>query len=220
MLQKVHVRLWWLGFVAHDGDKSMILFGTPVMVFDDVLDEQELKEVQSLCVEICSNTESSHPFDCDVYSTFGSYNILEDERFCTFLTKQKERVVKFAKIHEYDWWNNIREEHSWLNRTEKHQYQESHKHSPSTFSCCFYPIIPQGSAPLVFVNEVQTDTITFQRSMHPNLQHKHRVKTVENRLIVFPSWQFHYVPHGRNTKERYSIASNYSVLPPDKEDRQ
>lgn len=190
----------------------MILFGTPVMVFDDVLDEQELSEIQSLCVEVCSNIESRHNFDCDVYSTFASYNLLEDERFYTFLTKQKERVTKFAKIHEYILWDSIKAEHSWLNRIEKHQYQESHKHSPSTFSCCFYPIVPEGSSPLTFVNEVQTDTTPLQPSKHPSLYAKHRIKAVENRLIVFPSWQFHYVPSGYNTKARYSIASNYACF--------
>lgn len=187
----------------------MILFGTPVMVFDDVLTDQELTQVKNVCVEVCSNTESKHTFDCEVYSTFQSYSTLLDDRLSVLLSNQKELVRKFGRVHRYGLIEYLEPTDSWINRMDKNQYQEHHKHSPCTFSCCFYPIVPEGSAPLTFYNPVQPDAPVYAE--HSSLQLTHKVKAVENRLIVFPSWQIHYVPRGTNTEERYSIATNYIV---------
>lgn len=185
----------------------MILFGTPVMVFDDVLTDQELKNIKAVCVEVCSTVESKHTFDCSVYSTFHSYDTLSDDRFASLLSRQKELVIKFGRVHQYELIEYVVPVNSWVNRMDNNQYQEHHKHTPCTFSCCFYPIVPEGSAPLTFYNPVQPDAPVD--AGHSSLQLTHKVNAVENRLIVFPSWQIHYVSTGTNKEERYSIATNY-----------
>lgn len=187
----------------------MILFGTPVMVYDDLLQESYRKELLAASKEIKNKVvDSSKTWMCDVYSTCHDYQLSEDPAFHDLLKIQHEKIKHYLGVHEVA--DETILSSSWLNSYTAKQYQDYHKHPMCAVSCVYYLEAPEGSAALTLHTPSLPD-IVFSKTSHKFFAATEEIKSVTNRLIVFPSWLPHSVNQGTNEEPRWSIASNYKV---------
>lgn len=187
----------------------MILFGTPVMVYDDLLKEDYRQSLVSAAKEVQNNVkDTTKTWLCDVYSTCHDYTLNDDPFFRDLLLTQYEKVKHFLGTHEVA--DELMLSSSWLNSYTAKQFQDWHKHPVALVSCVYYLEAPEGSAPLTFHAPYVPD-VGFDRTSGKYFSVTKQIKAATNRLIVFPSWLPHSVPQGTNEEPRWSVASNYKV---------
>lgn len=73
-------------------------------------------------------------------------------------------------------------------------FQSSHSHLPCHWSFVFFVNCPKGSSSLVFGEEDLS------------------IKPVSGRMLIFPSWVRHHVPHNSG-ENRSIVAGNFMYLP-------
>lgn len=97
---------------------------------------------------------------------------------------------------------------SWINKQKQEGYVASHRHELSIVSGAFYPIVEEGSAPIVFESpirgprmaEIHNKTTDFTAD-------KMEFEPKSGMLILFPSWLYHYsLPN--KTANRVTISFN------------
>lgn len=185
----------------------MILFGTPVMVYDDVLEEDYRLELLEEAKVIRQNvSDEKKNWMCDVYSTCHDYQLTEDDNFSKFLSYQQEKINHFLGVHEVG--DRLFVQSSWLNAYEADSFQDVHKHPMSFLAAVYYLDAPEGSAPLTLRHPHLPD-LSYNRTSGKYFAENRQIKTVTNRLVVFPGYLPHSVPRGTNKEPRWSIASNY-----------
>lgn len=185
----------------------MILFGTPVMVFDNIIPDAYREIMLTACKEISKKVESSNKdWFCDVYTTCHSLDLNQFDEFNSYIEYCEEYVDKYLNVFGIE--ERLTSKQSWFNAYTKKQYQDKHKHPNVLLSTVYFLDAPEGSAPLVFNNPVDPD-MTFRSTKHDVFNSSHKIKAVTNRLVVFPSWAVHSVPQGDNKELRYTIASNH-----------
>lgn len=186
----------------------MILFGVPVMVYDNLLHDVYFKKISHWVKEAEKNTENSaQDWECDVYSTCHSLNLKHEPIFDWYHTSVDEKVKHY--MYTFGSSEELEAEQTWFNSYKAKQFQDRHKHPNVQLSCVYFLDAPLGSAPLIFHNPVDPDTTFSRQPEHEVYALSKSVNAVTNRLIVFPSWAVHSVPQGDNTELRYTIASNY-----------
>lgn len=188
----------------------MMLFGTPVMVFDDLMPEEYRLDILEVAKDIKENTpdDNKHWF-CDVYSTCHDLDLYTLEEFEPLLTTQTEKCHRFLAEHGVA--KNLHPTGSWLNAYTSKQFQDMHKHPNVEVSCVYFLDAPEGSAPLTFHNPVIPDLFMGPYTTDHLIERKD-IKAVSNRLVTFLSWTWHSVRQGTNENMRWSIASNYKVI--------
>lgn len=187
----------------------MMLFGTPVMVFDDVVPDQYRHMMLEKADQVKAETkDAGKSWLCDVYSTCHDYELIEDEVFHELIKAQMSRANIFLKHHGVK--QEVMPQSVWLNAYTAKQFQDVHKHPNVFVSSVYFLSAPEGSAPLVIHNPVQPD-MTFDSTDTEHLQLNKPIKAKDNRLVVFLSWTPHSVPQGSNQELRWTIASNYLV---------
>lgn len=187
----------------------MMLFGTPVMVFDDVLpNNYRLRMLEKANTIKDKTVDSGKQWLCDVYSTCHDYELLEDEDFLELMKCQVRMCNTFLRQHGVE--DMVVPQSAWLNAYTAKQFQDVHKHPNVFVSSVYFLAAPEGSAPLMIHNPVQPD-MTFRNTKTEHLQIYKEIKAVPNRLVTFLSWTPHSVPQGTNKEPRWTIASNYGV---------
>lgn len=185
----------------------MILFGLPVLVYDDVLSSEEHNSIYQECRSIKeSDLDTKAIWDCNVYTTCHASDMLTNSIFKNMLNVFEEKASKFLDIHGVD--EKCKVVDSWFNAYDGFQYQDQHKHYNCLVSSVYFLKAPEGSAPLKFISPYQNDFI-FKNYTNEVLKYERYIKAVENRLVVFLSSTPHAVPLGSNEETRYTIATNY-----------
>lgn len=188
----------------------MMLFGTPVMVFDDLISDEYRLDL----LEVAKDIKDKVPDDgktwlCDVYSTCHNLDLYSLTEFEPLLTTQIKKCQHFLSMHGIS--RELRPSGSWLNAYTSKQFQDMHKHPSVAVSCVYFLEAPEGSSPLTIHNPVVPDISLGSRTTE-HLQEYKDIKAVTNRLIVFLSWTWHSVRQGSNENIRWSVASNYKVI--------
>lgn len=103
----------------------------------------------------------------------------------------------------------------WININKEKNFNTIHLHPFAVFSAVFYIKTPKNCGKIFFVNPVTAHPYVYQR-MNPKKYNAFNsqewsYESLENRLLFFPSYLFHYVTPNENPNEdRISVAFNLS----------
>lgn len=190
----------------------MILFGTPVMVYDGLIAESLRKALVTKAKEICASTENgSKGWRCDVFTTCHTRNLGDEKSYNDLNQITCDKVEHYLNIHGVK--DLLVPNWAWLNAYTAQQYQDWHKHPTNLVSTVYFLDAPEGSAPLVMHQPYAPDTIYSELTLD-YFKQDHEIKAVSNRLVVFPSWLPHSVPQGSNEELRYTVATNFERRQP------
>lgn len=189
------------------------MFGSPVLVFDDLLDEKYrlelLKESKELYNTV-SGTDSG--FLCDVYSNIKNCNLTDTDKFNIFHDTLRSKSKVFLEAHGIG--GNAEPLDSWLNVYTKGQFQERHIHPRIVVCSVFFLDAPEGSSPLHLHNP-HVNSFEFFNLKNETMDNTRPIKAVSNRLVFFLGWIPHSVPQNKNENKRYTIATNYGYIDDD-----
>lgn len=187
-------------------------FPTPIYYADDILDENEINTLVNRSYDIKNNIKNGKGiWQCDVYTTFQTYDVTKDNEFSNLISKISLHVNEFAKSFGSNYEYRCAE--GWINIYDKNQYQEFHYHLGSTFSVVYYLSTPEGSGKLIFNNPLLPNMMPI-KNITPNkdntlILESCEYKAIKNRLIIFRSNLQHMVQQGTNQSDRISLAFNF-----------
>ena len=97
---------------------------------------------------------------------------------------------------------------SWFNVMEKGANVEKHRHEGSVVSGAYYPIVENGSAPIVFESPIRTPRMAEIHNKATDFTANNmEFEPKSGMLILFPSWLYHYsLPN--KTAKRITISFN------------
>ena len=97
---------------------------------------------------------------------------------------------------------------SWINHQVQEGYVASHRHELSIVSGAYYPIVEEGSAPIVFDSPIRTPRMAEIHNKATDFTANNmEFEPKSGMLILFPSWLYHYsLPN--KTAKRITISFN------------
>ena len=109
----------------------------------------------------------------------------------------------------------------WINSNFNESIIRPHRHPDGFFSAVYWPLADENSSPLGFItpNQQLAHVIRPQYIKNFNAFNSEQFffKPVQNCLLIFPSWMWHYVAHRSNdSKNRFSIAFDSMICFKDK----
>ena len=184
------------------------IFAEPMYHAMEIISEEENQKIIDECYRLQAITESGHlGWDCDIYTTFGSGDPLNFNRVFDKLHEvTKEHIDKFKEEAKGSY--DLECNNAWFNIAGAGQFQEQHLHPGSWFSAIYYVRVPEGSSGTKFKTPYDNQMGEIFGSNSPYNRH-HRVDPIERSLLIFPSHLPHWVPWGKNTEDRITIASNW-----------
>lgn len=138
---------------------------------------------------------------CDVYTTNGTYNILEDKSFKMLNDWIFDQVNIYCNSLDK---NNKKIEmcHGWFNSYEKDQYQESHVHTPYDVSVIY----------ILKADSKEEPNIIFERDIFTmGVSNDVSYESVEGRLFIFRSTLKHKVGKKLNNNKRITLSYNFKT---------
>jgi uncharacterized protein (TIGR02466 family) len=96
---------------------------------------------------------------------------------------------------------------SWININTVGDYNTSHVHPGSQWSCSTYIKVPGG--PIVFEDPRPSAVMDVGNRMNNNTSTERGILPEEGDIIFFPSWLTHRVESSNMEELRITIASNY-----------
>lgn len=182
-------------------------FFTPMAAVPELMPPYLLHQLKQAVNEVIGEADgSNHDFNCDVWASIKSHNIVEDDRFKQFIYLVEQSVNSLAK--KVGAKRKMFCVEGWVNSYTSTDYQEEHAHPPAKFSAVYFVEAPEGSAPLVLKNpSFPFDPIEMDGTVWSE---KREIEPLENGLVIFPSTIYHRVPKGSNKTRRVTIAMNFS----------
>ena len=133
-------------------------------------------------------------------------------------------TVKLNELHEQlgfhdDYEQKIKQ--FWINSNFNQSIIRPHRHPDGFFSAVYYPLADDDVSPLGFITPNQQLAHVFRPQYIKNFNafnsEQFFFKPVQNCLLIFPSWMWHYVAHRSNdSKNRFSIAFDSMICFKDK----
>lgn len=144
-----------------------------------------------------------------IYTTFETYDIVEDTSFSPLIDKVNFHVHEYARQHNSSADYTCTE--AWFNESVEYQFQEFHTHANHIISAVYYLKAPEGSGDIVFRDPKQPDMMPLKNVNEQNdlTFGATSYKPTENSLIIFRSYVPHMVKPGKNKTGRISVAFNY-----------
>jgi uncharacterized protein (TIGR02466 family) len=185
-------------------------FPTTIYTEENILTTEEHKELLDHVENIKQTIPSGGTeWFGSIYTSFGTYDIIDDPKFSTLIDKINFHVHEYTKQHNSNATYECTE--AWFNESVEHQFQEFHTHANNIVSAVYYLQAPEGSGDIVFRDPkapdmyplkdiTQQNDLTFGATSYA---------PTENSLIIFRSYLEHMVKAGKNKQRRISIALNY-----------
>jgi len=185
-------------------------FPTAIYTEKNILTEEEHKDLTEHVDKIKKDIPSGGTeWFGSIYTTFETYDIVNDEKFSTLVDRVSYHVHEYARQHNSQETYNCNE--AWFNESIEHQFQEFHTHANHIISAVYYLKTPEGSGDIVFRDPKPTDMYPIKNITEQNdlTFGATSYKPDENSLIIFRSYLPHMVKPGKNKTGRISVAFNY-----------
>jgi len=140
-----------------------------------------------------------------LYTTYGTHDILIDEKFERLNNWIKDEVKKYVDTLRMK--VNLRYEgNAFFNIYKKHDYQETHDHAGSMISCIYF-----------LKSNEKSSRVFFKSRMYDNIEHDSSNPPTGNvwfesqpgKLLIFRSYVQHFVEQHLDEEERISLAYNF-----------
>lgn len=184
-------------------------FPTSVYWAKDILSKNENEDLKNASFDIKEKHASNiQNWNCNILSTYGTFNVWQDERFSVILERMTEHVHRFAHLHNS--FDKYETNEAWLNFSSKDHYQEFHVHSGSVISAIYYISAPEGSAKTTFktIHDDMTpmkNIIEYNDLTYPITHYT----AEEGKILIFKSNIPHLVSQGTNKDTRITLAANF-----------
>ena len=101
---------------------------------------------------------------------------------------------------------------AWANLNDPRETRQPHHHAECVFSCVYYVKGTETSGDIEFMTPIAAKGHVFTPK-HISTYNKftsseYHVSPIPGRLLIFPSWLYHYVNQNKSNEERISIAFN------------
>jgi len=140
-------------------------------------------------------------------------NNKEISKLCTEVNKKFKEV--FTQLNYNDEKYNVEISNFWININRKEHSNSSHNHGNSLFSAIYYVKTPNNCGNLVFKRNIdpicRLEYPDFYKKMNSCNGKSWSVQPEENKLVIFPSWIYHYVQTSNSEYQRISMAFNSLV---------
>lgn len=184
------------------------IFPTSIYYEEDVLNEEDQKELLNECYNLKNNTKSGGDnWHCNVYNTFDTHDISKDIKFNKITKTVQQHIDHFVSLYNSSQEYKIQE--GWLNVYSEQQHQEYHIHAGFTFSAVYYVKVPANAGTIWFENPVM-DMLPIKNinSINNINAQDWFIPPKQNCLIIFRSYLRHMVEAGSNVDDRISLAFN------------
>jgi uncharacterized protein (TIGR02466 family) len=112
--------------------------------------------------------------------------------------------------------NKLQITNAWINLDNSKSITGAHNHSESILSGVYYASAGEGSGNLEFMSPVSASSYTFRPGSRKNMNRFNSdswtVTPETGKLIIFPSWLYHYVRLNTDNTNRISIAFNANFV--------
>lgn len=166
--------------------------------------ENLISKIDSISKKIKMGGENWHS---KIINSCGTYDLLNDTDF-----KNLNNWIQLC-LKDFCFELSCKDDYflseSWFNIYNKDDFQESHYHAKSVFSCVFFLKAPNGSSPLIFESPLMPDMNTPNYTQKNNLNFEAcKYEAKEGQLIIFRSYLRHYVPKHNLEDARITLAYN------------
>jgi uncharacterized protein (TIGR02466 family) len=186
-----------------------LLFPSTIYKVEDLISDNYKNELVDECYRLKSNIpDQSYKWNCEIYTTYGD-DLQNQNKFSLLIKHITDQVHAFAGNLGCSARYNI--DGAWINISSAGNWQEHHNHPNSIFSAVYYLKAPGNSGDLVFENP-RGYANNLKDVKEPNFYTMDQVNypPKENGLIIFRSYMQHMVKINKSTKDRISVAINYS----------
>ena len=101
---------------------------------------------------------------------------------------------------------------AWTNLNDPREVRQPHHHTECVFSCVYYVKGDETSGDIEFMTPIVAKGHVFTpkhiASYNKFTASEYHFSPTPGRLLIFPSWLYHYVNPNKGTEERISIAFN------------
>jgi len=148
---------------------------------------------------------------CPTITTFNLYSIhtSSNKIFIDLVDKIEEHVNAFARILGSE--HKFKCKESWINISQKGNYQECHVHPNNSFSAVYYIKVPNNSGNIVF-RKMPFETYELKGTRDRSNEYTYQSATYEveeGQLLIFRSHIPHMVTENKSDENRISIALNF-----------
>lgn len=160
--------------------------------------------------DIKKKTEANYGWNCDIYTTMGVANLVEDKVLSPLVTMVTPLVKEFGKAFGVDS-KNIKCTDFWINISAPGDFQEYHVHPNSHFSAVVYLKTSPNCGDIIF-KSFSSDGDMFQlpmRSLNQNNFSFCHYTPEDLKVLVFRSNLKHMVKRNNSKEDRISTAFNF-----------
>lgn len=105
---------------------------------------------------------------------------------------------------------------AWANVNRFKDFNISHHHDRSNWSCVYYVRVPEDCGNIVFIDPRISRSMAKENNLVMNYENlsqssEYYVHPLEGGVVVFPSWLVHYVEPNQSDSPRISISFNVSL---------
>jgi len=172
--------------------------------FHDEIKEQLVNHCLSISKTI-KKSDNIFQNNGQLYTTYGTHDILIDEKFERLNNWIKNEVKKYVDTLKMKV-NLQYEGNAFFNIYKKHDYQETHDHAGSIISCIYF-----------LKSNEKSSRVFFKSRMYDNIEHDSSNPPTGNvwfesqpgKLLIFRSYVQHFVEQHLDEEERISLAYNF-----------
>jgi uncharacterized protein (TIGR02466 family) len=184
----------------------------PTSIFNSQLNtnKYDLGKIVKRVYEIKNTVKSNTGWRCDTYSTFNTYNILEDDAISPILGDLFPMVEEFARYFNVET-NSITCSEGWVNVAPPGEYQEYHVHPRNHFSAVVYLKTPPNCGNIVF-KSFSSDGNMFDLPLNSYNKINSETCAYEPfalKVLIFRSNLLHMVEKNKSKEDRISVSFNF-----------
>ena len=188
--------------------KISLIFPTSLYTVENLLTKEENQNISNKVIQLSNQVPNGDTWNCNTINSLGVYDLTNDSTFYKINKLVTEKVNDFARFYKSNHYYQITD--SWYNISLPGSFQEGHTHPRSTFSCVYYPCVPEKSGDLVLYNPDSVsvsmrnlELIDTYNSM------SHTISPTEGFLIIFKSSIRHMVTLNKSEMTRISLSYNF-----------
>ena len=184
----------------------------PTSIYNSQLDagKYDLDKIIKRIYEIKDTVKHDTGWHCDTYSTFNTYNILEDDVISPILGGLFPMVEEFARYFGVEV-GSINCGEGWVNVAPPGEYQEYHVHRQNHFSAVVYLKTPPNCGNIVF-KSFSADGNMFDLPLDFHNKINYEVCSYEPsalKVLIFRSNLSHMVQKNKSKEDRISASFNF-----------
>ena len=186
---------------------SNIIHPFPIPIYQDFIDEENFKVIREDTYNfITQNNNLFKPIWFCPTKTTQHYPKSKNIQSNVLENQIKNHVENYLKVWDFNTSFNLKISETWVNLSQKGDYQEEHNHGSYLFSGVLYIKTTKSSGDFQLSNPLPSENILLHNS---NTFPKYfSIRPQNSMIILFPGWFNHRVLSNQSDGDRISISFN------------